>query len=68
MLAVFDLEGTVLPSSLLTQYLSIMRFIRPLGQFPSELVDLIGKTNVYLKAERRDLLLDTYRAIAPDVE
>ena len=52
--AVFDLEGTVLPSSLVTQYLSIMRFIRPVGQFPGELVDLVSKTNVYLKAERRD--------------
>lgn len=53
-LAVFDLEGTLLPSSLVTQYLSVMRFIRPLAQFPAEFVDLVGKTNVYLKAERRD--------------
>lgn len=53
-LAVFDLEGTLLRSSLVTQYLSIMRHIRPVTQFPSELADLVGHTSVYLKAERRD--------------
>lgn len=53
-LAVFDLEGTVLPSSLVTQYLSIMGRLRPVGDLPGEIVDLVGKTATYLKAERRD--------------
>lgn len=53
-LAVFDLEGTLLPSSLVTQYLSLMRHLRPMGRWPSELADLTGKAGVYLQAERRD--------------
>ena len=52
--AVFDLEGTLMPGSLVTQYLSVMGHLHPLAQLPGELADLVGKTNVYLKAERRD--------------
>ncbi len=53
-LAVFDLEGTLPAFSLVTQYLSVMRFIRPLAQLPGETGRPGGKTNVYLQAERRD--------------
>ncbi len=53
-LAVFDLEGTLLPSSLVTQYLSIMGRLRTLGELPGELADLVGKAGTYLQAERRD--------------
>lgn len=53
-LAVFDLEGTLMPGSLVTQYLSVMGHLHPLAQLPGDLADLVGKTNVYVKAERRD--------------
>lgn len=52
--AVFDLEGTLVPSSLVTQYLSLMRHLRPMGRWPAEVADLVGKAGVYLQAERRD--------------
>ena len=53
-LALFDLEGTLMPGSLVTQYLSVMGRLHPAMQLPGELADLVGKTNVYLQAERRD--------------
>lgn len=53
-LAVFDLEGTLLPSSLVTQYLSVMGALHPLAALPGEAVDLVRNVGVYLKAERRD--------------
>ena len=53
-LAVFDLEGTLLPSSLVTQYLSVMGHLHPLGALPGEALDLVRNVGVYLKAERRD--------------
>lgn len=53
-LAVFDLEGTLLPGTLVTQYLSVMGQLRPPTELPGELVDLVGKAGVYLRAERRD--------------
>ncbi|MDO5535205.1 MAG: HAD-IB family hydrolase [Propionibacteriaceae bacterium] len=53
-LAVFDLEGTLVRSSLVTQYLSVMGRLHAPGQLPSELADLISKAGVYLQAERRD--------------
>lgn len=52
-LAVFDLEGTVLPSSLVGQYVSLMFHLRPWGAV-ADVVDLAGKAAVYLRAERRD--------------
>ncbi|MFP5416264.1 MAG: HAD-IB family phosphatase [Actinomycetes bacterium] len=52
--AVFDLEGTVVRQSLVTQYFSLMGHLHSVGQLPAELVDLIGKAPVYLQAERRD--------------
>ncbi|MFT3876006.1 MAG: HAD-IB family phosphatase [Propioniciclava sp.] len=53
-LAVFDLEGTLVASSLVTQYLSVMGQLRALAQLPGEMADLVGKAGVYLQAERRD--------------
>lgn len=51
--AVFDLEGTIRRSSLVTQYLSVMRALRPVAQV-AEVADLASKANIYLQAERRD--------------
>lgn len=53
-LAVFDLEGTLMPGSLITQYFSVMGRLHSLAALPVEFVDLVGKANVYLQAERRD--------------
>ena len=53
-LAVFDLEGTLLPSSLVTQYLSVMGQLHSPAELPGELVDLVRNVGVYLQAERRD--------------
>ena len=53
-LAVFDLEGTLMPGSLVTQYLSVMGHLHSPAQLPGELIDLLGKAKVYLQAERRD--------------
>ena len=53
-LAVFDLEGTLLPSSLVTQYLSVMGLLHSPAELPGELADLVRNVGVYLQAERRD--------------
>ncbi len=52
--AVFDLEGTVVASSLVTQYLSVQRRLLAPGLWPAEWVDLLRNARVYLDAERRD--------------
>ncbi len=53
-LAVFDLEGTLLPSSLVTQYLSVMGQVHSLAALPAEAVDLVRNIGTYIQAERRD--------------
>ncbi|MFI7480792.1 HAD-IB family hydrolase [Kocuria sp. M1R5S2] len=53
-LAVFDLEGTVLDSTVIHQYLQLRRRTLRLAKWPAELADLVSSAPTYLKAEKRD--------------
>lgn len=53
-LAVFDLEGTVLDSTVVSQYFSVQRRVLPAAKRPADLLDAVRTTPTYLKAERRD--------------
>lgn len=53
-LAVFDLEGTVLESNLVKQYLMLWAGSVPRSRWPHDLFDFLLKGRSYLKAERRD--------------
>ncbi|WP_298586395.1 HAD-IB family hydrolase [uncultured Kocuria sp.] len=53
-LAVFDLEGTVLDSTVIRQYLQLRRRTLHLAKWPAEVADLVSSAPTYLKAERRD--------------
>ncbi|GEO97428.1 HAD-IB family hydrolase [Kocuria turfanensis] len=53
-LAVFDLEGTVLNSTVIHQYLQLRRRTLGLAKWPAEAVDLVSSAPTYLKAEKRD--------------
>jgi HAD superfamily hydrolase (TIGR01490 family) len=52
--AVFDLEGTVVGSNVIEAYLWARLADLPRGQWPAELVDLVRRMPRYLAAERRD--------------
>ncbi|MCM3689578.1 HAD-IB family hydrolase [Kocuria rosea] len=52
--AVFDLEGTVLDSTVIHQYLQLRRRTLSPAKWPSELADLVSSAPTYLKAEKRD--------------
>ncbi|MFV0451973.1 MAG: HAD-IB family hydrolase [Propioniciclava sp.] len=52
--AVFDLEGTLLRSSLVSQYLSVQGRLRPFRAWTHDITGLIRSAPVYLQAERRD--------------
>ncbi|MFI7493549.1 HAD-IB family hydrolase [Kocuria sp. M4R2S49] len=53
-LAVFDLEGTVLNSTVIRQYLQLRRRTLHLAKWPAEVADLVSNAPTYLKAEKRD--------------
>ncbi|MFF0946035.1 HAD-IB family hydrolase [Kocuria sp. CPCC 205300] len=53
-LAVFDLEGTVLNSTVIHQYLQLRRRTLGLAKWPAEVADLVSSAPTYLKAEKRD--------------
>lgn len=53
-LAIFDLEGTVLDSTVVGQYLAVQRRVLPLAKRPGDLFDAARTMPTYLKAERRD--------------
>jgi alcohol-forming fatty acyl-CoA reductase len=52
--AVFDLEGTVVGSNVIEAYLWARLCDLPRGRWPAELVDLAWRLPKYLAAERRD--------------
>ena len=53
-LAVFDLEGTVLDSNIVAQYLWVRSSGFRKAAWPGEVVRLFGSVGTYLRAERRD--------------
>ena len=52
--AVFDLEGTILASNIVEQYLWVRLASLPTSHWPSELADLLASLPRDLQAERRD--------------
>jgi fatty acyl-CoA reductase len=52
--AVFDLEGTVLNSTVIHQYLQLRRRTLSPAQWPSEVAELVASAPTYVKAEKRD--------------
>jgi HAD superfamily hydrolase (TIGR01490 family) len=52
--AVFDLEGTVLNSTVIHQYLQLRRRTLTPAQWPSEVAELVASAPTYVKAEKRD--------------
>ncbi|KAA9394742.1 HAD-IB family hydrolase [Kocuria coralli] len=52
--AIFDLEGTVLDSTVVSQYFAVQRRVLPAAKRPADLLDAVRTTPTYLKAERRD--------------
>ncbi|GAB2540894.1 HAD-IB family hydrolase [Brachybacterium huguangmaarense] len=53
-LAVFDLDGTVISANVVQQYVSVMRASRPKAAWPAEIGNLLGALPGYLRAEHRD--------------
>ncbi|WP_047691328.1 HAD-IB family hydrolase [Kocuria sp. ZOR0020] len=53
-LAIFDLEGTVLDSTVVGQYFAVQRRVLPAAKRPADLIDAVRTTPTYVKAERRD--------------
>jgi alcohol-forming fatty acyl-CoA reductase len=53
-IAVFDLDGTVSSSTVVTQYLSMRREMLSAGQWPGEFLTLARKAPDYLRAEKHD--------------
>ncbi|MDO5662710.1 MAG: HAD-IB family phosphatase [Brachybacterium sp.] len=53
-LAVFDLDGTVIATNIVQQYFDVVKATRPRHQWPAELGNLLGALPGYLRAERRD--------------
>ena len=53
-LAVFDLEGTVLDWNLVEQYLWLCRALTPMSRWPREFGGLAASLPVYLRSELRD--------------
>ncbi len=53
-LAVFDLDGTVVATNIVQQYLEVMRATRSKRQWPGEIGNLLGALPGYLRTERRD--------------
>ncbi len=53
-LALFDMEGTILPSNVVESYVWSRLADLPWDQWPTELVDVFGRIPSYLMADRRD--------------
>jgi HAD superfamily hydrolase (TIGR01490 family) len=53
-LALFDMEGTILPSNVVESYVWSRLADLPWDQWPTELVSVFGKVPSYLMADRRD--------------
>ena len=53
-LAVFDLDGTLVSTNIVQQYLAVMRATTPATTWPAEIGNLLGALPGYLRAERRD--------------
>jgi HAD superfamily hydrolase (TIGR01490 family) len=53
-LALFDMEGTILPSNVVESYVWSRMADLPWDQWPDELVDVFAKVPGYLTADRRD--------------
>ncbi|MEE1650792.1 HAD-IB family hydrolase [Brachybacterium sp. J144] len=53
-LAVFDLDGTVLATNIVQQYIAVVRATRPRRTWPAELGGLLTAVPGYLRAEKRD--------------
>jgi alcohol-forming fatty acyl-CoA reductase len=53
-LALFDMEGTLLPSNVVESYVWSRMADLPWDQWPDELVDVFGRIPSYLMADRRD--------------
>jgi HAD superfamily hydrolase (TIGR01490 family) len=53
-LALFDVEGTILPSNVVESYVWSRLADLPWDQWPTELVSVFGKVPSYLMADRRD--------------
>jgi HAD superfamily hydrolase (TIGR01490 family) len=53
-LALFDVEGTILPSNVVESYVWSRLADLPWDQWPSELVSVFGRIPSYLLADRRD--------------
>lgn len=52
--AVFDLDGTVIAQNIVQQYLSIMKATRPRSEWTREIAKLAGALPKYARAESRD--------------
>lgn len=53
-LAVFDLDGTVMDTNIVRQYLAVRRATLPLPRWPQEMLTLLLSTPKLLRAEHRD--------------
>jgi alcohol-forming fatty acyl-CoA reductase len=53
-LALFDMEGTLLPSNVVESYVWSRMADLPWDQWPDELLDVFGRIPSYLMADRRD--------------
>src|ERR671919_3177442 len=54
LLALFDMEGTLLPSNVVESYVWSRMADLPWDQWPNELVDVFSRIPSYLMADRRD--------------
>jgi alcohol-forming fatty acyl-CoA reductase len=53
-LALFDMEGTILPSNVVESYVWSRLADLPWDRWPAELIDVLGRIPSYLSADRRD--------------
>jgi HAD superfamily hydrolase (TIGR01490 family) len=54
LLALFDMEGTILPSNVVESYVWSRLADLPWDRWPAELIDVFGRIPSYLSADRRD--------------
>ncbi|QCR53031.1 HAD-IB family hydrolase [Brachybacterium sp. SGAir0954] len=53
-LAVFDLDGTVIASNVVRQYVDVVRATRPRREWPGEIAAVLASVPGYLRADQRD--------------
>ena len=53
-LAVFDLDGTVIASNVVRQYVDVVRATRPRREWPGEIASVLTSVPGYLRADQRD--------------